>query len=518
MSLNWNQTDQELDEIIRIAASLKGSVGGVKTHIDALIHQRELEAKRVHDDIESLQHKLEQTSIYDKEEREKIQRQIAAREEEQAAKVREMDARIKANTDENERIEREREAARGDADAEKRRLTSLLADLEEDASTYNRLRPAKSNLSAEDVAIIRKLFLSSAVSAGGKLSFADLKQIMVKYSNTLPEGSLRKLFELVENDTKGRMSYVTMVAVANDLAVLVADFRKIDANSSNTLSRKEFRDHFSRLGFEKKSVIDALFRYADEDESDEVAFNEYVHLALCMLVLRILYTFADYDKSGQLSKEEVRRVLAEAAVNESALKKFDQYFTIVDVDNSGTLNYPEFVMLVLYMFCDDPAITTYSSKYEAAPAPAAAPAFQVGRPYFIQSVLTDRVIDVAGGQGKGGMTILWSKKQPHEDSRNQQWTFTPEGFIQPGHANAVLDIQGAGGAGSRLCLWDRKPGNQNANQLFRYNEKNQTIVNPKTNLVLDVAAGNMENGAHLIVWNAKPDNDNKNQRWKLIPA
>jgi len=35
------------------------------------------------------------------------------------------------------------------------------------------------------------------------------------------------------------------------------------------------------------------------------------------------------------------------------MKKFDQYFSVVDVDNSGTLNYPEFVMLVLLMFCDD---------------------------------------------------------------------------------------------------------------------------------------------------------------------
>ncbi len=76
-----------------------------------------------------------------------------------------------------------------------------------------------------------------------------------------------------------------------------------------SLSRKEFREHFVKLGFEKKSVIDALFRYADEDESDNVGFSEYVHLALCLLVLRILYAFADFDKSGQLSKDEVRTVL-----------------------------------------------------------------------------------------------------------------------------------------------------------------------------------------------------------------
>jgi len=350
---HWNNVDSELDQIIAIAGSLRGSVGGVKVQIDSILQEKEARTKQIHSEIESIQAKLDSNTVSSRAEREALERQLAEKEATQAAKLQEMDARIQSGLDERERVEREREAARGDASAEKARLASLLADLEEDASTYNRIRPSGSRLAPEDVAILRQLFLSSAVAGGGKLSFADLKQVISKYSNTLPEGALRKLFELVEKDTKGRMSYVTMVAVANDLAVLVADFRKIDANSSNTLSRKEFRDHFSKLGFEKKSVIDALFRHADEDESDEVGFNEYVHLALCLLVLRILYTFADVDKSGQLSKEEVRKVCSDAAIPANLLAKFDQFFSVVDVDNSGTLNYPEFVMLVLQMFCDD---------------------------------------------------------------------------------------------------------------------------------------------------------------------
>jgi len=117
--------------------------------------------------------------------------------------------------------------------------------------------------------------------------------------------------------------------------------------------RKEFREHFVRLGFDKKSVIDALFRYADLDESDEVSFHEYVTLSLVLLVLRILYAFADFDKSGQLSKEEVRKVLDEAHIPEDSRKKFDHQFSVVDVDDSKSLTYQEFVMLVLLMFHDD---------------------------------------------------------------------------------------------------------------------------------------------------------------------
>jgi len=307
----------------------------------------------VHGDLEELQKKLDNTSFSHQEERAQLQRVIETKETEQVAKLKEYDLKVQSEFDARERAEREREAARGNAEQEKRRLESLLADLEEDASGYNRLRPSKPLLTSEDTAILRQLFLSSAVSGSGKFSFSDLKQVLSKYSDTLPEGPLRKLFQLVEEDTRGRLSYISLVAVSNDLAALVADFRKIDTNGNGTLSRKEFRDHFQKLGFDKKSVIDALFRYADEDESDEVSFHEYVTLSVCLLVLRVLYAFADFDKSGQLSKEEVKKVLDEAHIPEESRKKFDHQFSVVDVDDSKSLSYQEFVMLVLLMFHDD---------------------------------------------------------------------------------------------------------------------------------------------------------------------
>jgi Ca2+-binding EF-hand superfamily protein/Skp family chaperone for outer membrane proteins len=349
----WSTVDGTLDQIIQLAASLKGHVGDVKGKYDQLFLEKEEGAKRVHADLESLQQKFEHTSVSNREERAKLERQISEKEAEQKRKTDELDTKVKQALEEKERSEREREAARGDADQERRKLAGLLKDLEEDALSYNRLRPSKPVLSDDDVSIIRQLFLSSAVAGTGKLSFSELKQILQKYSLTVPEGALKKLFKLVEEDTKGRMSYITVVGVANDLTALVGDFRIIDTNSNSVLSRKEFREHFTKLGFTKKDTIDAIFRFADEDESDEVGFNEYIYLSLSLLVLRILYSFADYDKSGSLSKEEVKKVLEDAAIPAKAISKFDHFFSVVDKDDSKTLGYVEFVMLVLLMFTDD---------------------------------------------------------------------------------------------------------------------------------------------------------------------
>jgi len=328
-------------------------VGSVKTQFDGIIEAKDSEAKKIHGAVEELQQKLEHTSTSNREERDRLERQIAERESEQQKKVDDLDAQVKKALEERERSEREREAARGDADQERKKLAGLLADLEDDALGYSRLRPSKPNLSDDDVSIIRQLFLSSAVAGTGKLSFSELKQILHKYNLTLPEGALKKLYTLVEEDTKGRLSYITVVGVANDLTALVGDFRGIDTNGNGVLSRKEFRDHFQKLGFTKKDTIDAIFRFADEDESDEVAFNEYVYLSVALLVLRILYSFADFDKSGFLSKQEVLKVLEDAKIPVKSLSKFDHFFSVVDKDDSKTLGYVEFVMLVLLMFQDD---------------------------------------------------------------------------------------------------------------------------------------------------------------------
>jgi len=350
---HWGSVDDTLDQIIVLATSLKSHVGEVKGKYNALFDEKDQVVKKVHHEVESLQQQLQETSSSNVAERQRLQQEIADKEAASAQKVAALDAQVRKTIEEKERIERERENARGDADQERKKLAGLLADLEDDALAYNRLRPSKPVLSEEDIGIIRQMFLSSAIAGTGKLSFSELKTILHKYNLALPEGALKKLFALVEEDTKGRMSYITVIGVANDLTALVGDFRKIDTNGNGVLSRKEFREHFTKLGFTRKDSIDALFRFADEDESDEVQFNEYVYLSVSLLVLRILFSFADYDKSGALSKEEVLTVLKDATIPASALAKYDHFFSVVDKDDSKTLGFVEFVMLVLTMFQDE---------------------------------------------------------------------------------------------------------------------------------------------------------------------
>jgi len=350
---HWDSVDLTLDQIISLAASLKGNIGSAKGAIDILISEKEQKILNVHSDLETLQKQLESTALTHGEERRRLELLIEQKEAEQKAKVEKYDADVKSALEQAEAAQREVESHKSNAAQEKKRIEILLSDLEEDAHSYSRLRPSKANLTAEDVNAIRQLFLSNAAAGVGKLSFSELQHFIRKYEANLPEGALKKLFALVEQDTKGRMSYITMIAVANDLVALVGDFRVIDENNNNSLSRKEFRTHYEKLGFHHRNTIDQIFRFADEDESDEVTFHEYIHLSLALLVLRILFTAADFDKSGLLNKEEVLKILSDAAIPSESIKKFNHRYAIVDDDDSGSLNYNEFVLLVLSLFADD---------------------------------------------------------------------------------------------------------------------------------------------------------------------
>lgn len=73
-----------------------------------------------------MQQKLDSTSFSHREERERLERAIEEKEVAQQAKTKEYDLKVQAEFDARERAEREREAARGDAAAEKQRLSSLL--------------------------------------------------------------------------------------------------------------------------------------------------------------------------------------------------------------------------------------------------------------------------------------------------------------------------------------------------------------------------------------------------------
>jgi len=226
-----------------------------------------------------------------------------------------------------------------------------------------------------------------------------------------------------------------------------------------------------------------------------------------MLVLRILYTFADDDKSGQLSKEEVRKVLQDAAVNQAALGKFDQFFTIVDVDNSNTLNYPEFVMLVLFMFCDGEGIPK--------PLPITKESHPIGgQYYYIKSCMHGKILDVMGAGGSGAKLIMYKQKDTNDNS-NQKFKFTVDGFVEPAHRQGVcFDVWGGLAPGNPVQIGGRK-SSDNANQQFRYDNQSKMIY--VGNLVLDISGENKDDGATICAWHPKSPLA-PNQQWDLVPC
>ncbi len=73
-----------------------------------------------------MQKQLETSHFSSRQEKERLEGIVQQKESEQKAKLLEYDLKIQSELDARERAEREREAARGDSESEKKRLANLL--------------------------------------------------------------------------------------------------------------------------------------------------------------------------------------------------------------------------------------------------------------------------------------------------------------------------------------------------------------------------------------------------------
>ena len=99
--------------------------------------------------------------------------------------------------------------------------------------------------------------------------------------------------------------------------------------------------------------IDFYMSLADEDASGTLDFIEFMNMILISKcdfedVYKVCKVFETYDKgkSNNLDKGELKKCLDDLDMNNFPDNKFDSFFDILDVDNSGLLNKTEFYMMV----------------------------------------------------------------------------------------------------------------------------------------------------------------------------
>lgn len=157
-------------------------------------------------------------------------------------------------------------------------------------------------------------------------------------------------FARMNNLKKQAYKVIAKQLNTSELLYLETVFHSIDRNRSGTISLFELRDALGGLGHEKTldKEITALMNDMDIDGNGMIEYAEFLAATVKMNLiiternLRSAFKHFDKDKSGYITREELREVLQKTnrhVTDEEIL----QIVLDVDVNSDGRIEYEEFV-------------------------------------------------------------------------------------------------------------------------------------------------------------------------------
>lgn len=137
----------------------------------------------------------------------------------------------------------------------------------------------------------------------------------------------------------------------NDFTFFQELFETLDVDKSGALDRKELElalKHTSK----RPDKLDFYLNLTDDDNSGTINFTEFMNLIIISQcdfddLEKSVAVFETYDKNknGRLDKGELKKCMQDISI-EFPDDKFNQFFNILDIDNSGYLNKVEFYIMI----------------------------------------------------------------------------------------------------------------------------------------------------------------------------
>ena len=143
--------------------------------------------------------------------------------------------------------------------------------------------------------------------------------------------------------------YIASRVKENEIGTLKQIFEEMDKNKDGTLGINEVKEALNKMQSmkdtdeqEKEDIIKSL----DTDKSQKIEYNEF--LTACLEQKTYLreeylidaFNMLDYDGSGKISKEEIKKAI-NGDISDEALNKLIKDF---DLDGDGEIDYKEFLI------------------------------------------------------------------------------------------------------------------------------------------------------------------------------
>jgi calcium-dependent protein kinase len=156
-------------------------------------------------------------------------------------------------------------------------------------------------------------------------------------------------YKNISNFKKLILTYVATRLKEKEIKELKEMFSELDINKDGILSFDEIKNCLLKLYSEKNidpNEIISLFKGIDTNKSRRIEYTEFISAAieknefLKEEKLLDLFKVLDKDKSGKISKSDIKKVLNNEDIDENELNQFILKF---DLNGDGEIDYDEFI-------------------------------------------------------------------------------------------------------------------------------------------------------------------------------
>jgi len=189
---------------------------------------------------------------------------------------------------------------------------------------------------------VRRGFMLLDEDASGKLSYAELRSILLMFNLQIPSKHVQKIIELADMDGNGSIDYAEFARIisAEDICSLkntlsnnpdtAANYRRTEG-----LTRKKYREGPAQM---RPGVTEAEVNYAAAQFKGELE-EKYSRLTDA-------FKYIDSDRTGTLDRPEVKRLLVAFNIPDIKEETIDTLIDFADYDGDGEVNYAEFARML----------------------------------------------------------------------------------------------------------------------------------------------------------------------------
>ena len=222
---------------------------------------------------------------------------------------------------------------------------NVLIEAEDSGITETELRAAHTKIRnhfSTRFSQVRRGFMLLDEDASGKLSYAELRSILLMFNLQIPAKHVQKIIELADMDGNGVIDYAEFARIisAEDICSLKNTLsNNPDSAATYTkttgLTKKSYREGAAQM---RPGVTEAQVNEAAQAFKGELE-EKYSRLTDA-------FKFIDSDRTGTLDRPEVMKLLVEFNIPDISKATIETLIDFADYDGDGEINYAEFARVL----------------------------------------------------------------------------------------------------------------------------------------------------------------------------